>query len=425
MNTIANPDPARLNLHGGQSRSTLALPLSIHAYLPAAAFYFFFNGVGLPQGLFYSTLLSPLLFLWLYLKGRHWLTARFLLFLSPFFLAHLIIGIVSPLYYLRSLFLLWTTYITVYAFAWALLRCRRLARLFDELITLNLCFAMFAAIGFFTPLQSFLWHDDSNSVAGASHLLRLKLLVSEPSVYANLMLPLLIFAALRLLRESTMRNILFLIMVAFPFLLCQSFGGLSMCLAGLGISVMTSYRRFLKRPKNLAILACLVIAIGALLATHNPIADRVMQVLTGGDSSTKSRTIFSFIVAYTVASGKSLWWGVGLGQAKLFDVSDLGIGFTTGVIPNAVAGTFAELGLFGVAARFAAELYLFFKTRVYLNSFRLAMFVIAFITQLTGSHLMDVQQYLMWCFAFFTFFPEMNLRGDSTAGASRLQNQAI
>jgi hypothetical protein len=139
----------------------------------------------------------------------------------------------------------------------------------------------------------------------------------------------------------------------------------------------------------------------------------VIQVVTGDDSSTKSRTIFSFFLAGLIAASKSIWWGAGLGQAKLFDASDLGIGFISGVIPNAVAGTFAEFGLIGVLVRFAAEFYLFFKTRVYRNSFRLAMFVVAFIMQLTGSYVTDVQEYVIWCFAFYPFFPNLNLRDNS------------
>jgi len=49
---------------------------------------------------------------------------------------------------------------------------------------------------------------------------------------------------------------------------------------------------------------------------------------------------------------------------------------------------------------------------VYLNSFRLAMFVVAFIVQLTGSYITDVQEYMLWCFAFYPFFPELNLRAN-------------
>ncbi len=388
--------------------SQRSTPLSIQAYLPAAAFYFFFNSVGLPHGLFYTTLLSPLLFVWLYLKGQRWLTAQFLLFLSPFILAHFLLGIHSFVFYARSLFLLWTAYVTTYAFCWALLRCRGIHRLFDELIIANFLAALLAVAVFYSPAQSIFWLDDRDTAGGAS-LHRLSLLNSEPSVYAGLMLPLLVFAILRALSKSDKRNLLYVFMIGLPFLLCQSFGGISMCLAGIGVCLLSSYRRLFRRPRTLFLSLGLVLVVGTLFLTHNPISDRLLQVVSGGDSSSKSRTIFSFLVAYEVASAKSLWWGVGLGQAKLVDVSDLGLGFTVGIIPNAVAGTFAELGIIGVLVRFSLEIYLFFRTKVYTNSFRLAMFVVAFISQLTGSHLMDVQQYLCWCFAFFPFFPEINL----------------
>jgi len=137
----------------------------------------------------------------------------------------------------------------------------------------------------------------------------------------------------------------------------------------------------------------------------------VLQVVTGNDSSTQSRTTLAFVVAYLVASSKSLLWGVGLGQAKLVDL--VSYGFENSIIPNAVAATFAELGIVGVLVRLTVELYLFFRTRVYRNPFRLAMFVASFFSQLTGGNLMNVQNYLLWCFAFLPFFPEMDQRVDS------------
>jgi hypothetical protein len=46
---------------------------------------------------------------------------------------------------------------------------------------------------------------------------------------------------------------------------------------------------------------------------------------------------------------------------------------------------------------------------VYRDSFRLAMFVVAFLSQVTGSYLMNIQEYLTWFFAFAQIFPEVNL----------------
>jgi hypothetical protein len=394
-------------------RETIYAPrgmLTVHKYLPVAVLYFFLNSAGLTSGLFYTTMLSPFLFLWLFLEGKRWLTFKFLACLSPFIVAHALLGIDSSFYYARSAFLLWTTYITVYAFCWALLSCRNIDRLFEQIIVMNFAAAMTALVLMPTSLGDLLWIDDSKVNPGAAHNLRLKLFTLEPSVYAGLMAPLLIFAALRLFQKQGKRQALYLAMIAIPFLLCQSFGGLSMSLAGLGVALLVTFRHLFRQKRTLLILTLGIALVVVLLAIPNPISRRVMQVASGSDSSTNSRTILSFVVAYSVAAAKSLWWGTGLGQAKLVDVSSLGVGFTVGIIPNAVAGTFAELGIIGVLVRFGVEFYLFFRTRVFTNPFRLAMFVIAFISQLTGSYLMDVQEYLMWCFAFAPFFPAMNMQ---------------
>jgi hypothetical protein len=407
-------NPVALYPDFGRVRSSwrLGARLSIHSYLPVAACYFFFNCAGLPLGLFYTTLFAPFIYLWLYLKGHRWLTLKFLLLLSPFILAHVAMGVASPAYYLRSLFLLWTVFIAVYGICRALMECTNVNRLFEELILLNFCAVILALASFPTPLRDLFWQDSAAVIVGESHVIRLNLLSTEPSAYALLMLPLLVFAALRVFRHLSMRNLAYLFMIGLPFLLCQSFGGISMCVAGIGISLMTTNRRMLMRPKTFALVLCLGLVAGAALLTPNPISARVLQVATGGDSSTQSRTIFSFVAANAVASTKSLWWGAGLGQEKLVDFSDLGIGFATSVIPNAVAGTFAELGFLGVLVRLTVELFLFSKTRAYLSPFRIAMFVTAFITQFTGSYLTNVQEYLMWFLAFCPLFLNSEARGD-------------
>lgn len=418
--TSSNPEAVPLRYPAELTHPGVPAYLTIHRYLPLAALYFFLNQAGLPQGLFYTTLLSPFLFVWLYLKGQRWLTTKLLLVLSPFIVAQVVLGVSSYDFFARSTLLMWTAYVTVYAFAYALLNCENIERLFDQLIALNFVVAAIGLACIFTPLQKLFWMDAADAMVGAPHQLRMALGASEPSIYAELMLPLITFASLRLLHESSKRSLIYLLMICFPFLLAQSFGGLSIGLAGVGAALLMNFRLVLKKPRNFIIFACLAAGVAALLVIPNPISARVWDVLAGSDSSTRSRTIFSFIVAFAVASTKSLWWGAGLGQGKLIDVSDLGVGFTIGVIPNATAGTLAEFGFIGVAVRFAAEIFLFFKTRVYVNSFRLAMFVAAFITQLTGSHLMDVQQYLMWCFAFLPFFPGLDGRKQGDEEISRI-----
>jgi hypothetical protein len=413
MDSIVNPGASHLEMPRARSHPNAAAALSIHRYLPVAAFYFFFNHAGLPVGLFYTTLFSPFLFIWLYLKGQRWLTAKLLLVLSPFILAHLLLGIPDPADYARTLLHWWTVYIAVFAICWSLRKCWNLGRLFEQLIVLNFCAAIIALIIRPTPLRLLLWMDTDPFTGGAAHLLRLNLFTHEPSAYAELMLPLLVFAFLRLLRDRRKRSAGYLMMIVLPFLLCQSFGGISIGVAGIGVSLMTGYRRLLRGSKSRFIFLFLAISASALLLTPNPISRRVLQVATGADGSANARTTSAYIAAYTVASSKSLWWGAGLSQTKSFDFSDLGLGLVAGSIPNEVAGVFAEFGLIGVMAMLAVEIYLFFKTRVYRNSFRIAMFVVAFLQQATGSYATDVQQYLMWFLAFYPFYPEFDLCDSS------------
>jgi hypothetical protein len=252
---------------------------------------------------------------------------------------------------------------------------------------------------------------DSGIILGAEPAPRLKLLTSEPAVYAFLMAPLLIFAVLRLFQNHGKRNFIYAAMVAIPMLLTQSFGGLGTCAAAFVVVLLPVYGRMLRQWKSLFILTLIAILIGGLLIIPNPISARINQVAMGEDSSAHSRTDNGFIFAYSIAESKSLWWGVGLGQAKLYNPSEVGlagVGFAAGVIPNWIAGNLAQLGIVSVLVTFVLEFYLFFRTRVYTNPFRLGMFVVAFLEQLTGGSLIDVQFYLIWCFAFFPFFPELD-----------------
>ena len=397
---LGRPDISQPQL-GAESR------LSIHYYIPVATVYFFLNRAGLPLGLFYTSIFAPLLYFWLYLKGQRWLTTKFILILSPFILAHFIEGVESPLQYLRSLFLLWTVYIAVYAFCWALTRSTTIERLFDQLIILNLFVAFLALVIRPTPLWPLLWSDSGN-VAGTTHLLRMNLQsTTEPWAYGQLMLPLLVFAAYRVFMYGGTRNVLYLAMIVFPFLLCQSFGGISLSVAAIIVMILADIKRFLGRVQSWIFLLCSAIAAVPLIIVSNPISRRVGQVLTGSDDSTQLRAFFAYPAAWTIAASKSLWWGVGIGQMKLLNLPLLGHGIEN-TLPNATAQTLAEWGLIGVTVKLSIEFYLLFRTRTYSNSFRLAMFIVAFFSQLTGSYNDDVQSYLLWFFAFYPAFSKVN-----------------
>jgi hypothetical protein len=82
------------------------------------------------------------------------------------------------------------------------------------------------------------------------------------------------------------------------------------------------------------------------------------------------------------------------------------------VLPDSTADTFADMGIIGLLVKFILEIYLFFRTRVYSNTFRLAMFMVPFFYQFSGGYLTNIQDYLMWSFAFAPFFPWLNLQNE-------------
>jgi hypothetical protein len=77
-------------------------------------------------------------------------------------------------------------------------------------------------------------------------------------------------------------------------------------------------------------------------------------------------------------------------------------------IPCAFAETLAIFGLVGAAVRLLVTCYLFFRTRVYTNYFRLYLFIYIFIYQFTGSFITNVAEYVIWVFAFVNVFPEFD-----------------
>lgn len=373
---------------------------SVHRYLPVACLYFFLNRAGLPLGLFYTSIFAPLLYFWLYLKGERRLTAKLLLFSSPLIVAHLINGVSSYAQYLRSLFLLWTVYIAVYAFCWALSRSGTVERLLNQLIILNFLVAILALIILPTPLWPLLWSDSGQIIAGGGRVLRMNPQgTTEPWAYGQLMLPLLVYSAHRVIRHGSTRNIAYLTMIVFPFLLCQSFGGIGLSLVAVATLILADLRRLLRRGQTWVLLMPSALSMLAMVVVPNAISARVAQVIAGNDSSTELRAFFAYPAAWAIASSKSLWFGVGLGQMKLLNLAMLGHGIES-TLPNAASQTLAEWGIAGLVARFAVEFYFFFRTRTYSDSFRLAMFVVAFLSQLTGSYNDDVQSYLLWFFAF-------------------------
>src|SRR5688500_8121088 len=104
-------------------KQSLAQPLSMNKYLPIAVLYFFFNSFMLPQGLLYTTILTPLFLIWLLKYPTFHYIWFFFLFTIPFAIILYMHGI-HLLFYFRSYALLFTWFVFGIAFYQFLKNCR-------------------------------------------------------------------------------------------------------------------------------------------------------------------------------------------------------------------------------------------------------------------------------------------------------------
>ncbi|OAD20778.1 membrane protein, partial [Candidatus Thiomargarita nelsonii] len=119
-------------------------------------------------------------------------------------------------------------------------------------------------------------------------------------------------------------------------------------------------------------------------------------------------------ISFEVASLKSSVFGVGFGQIKV-------ILFGSSIVErlhwaedqriiNAVGDTIATFGYLGLFIRFWLEIWLFFKTKVYGDIFRISLFLWIFVYQFTGSFITNVAEYFIWVLAFTNIFPQFDFR---------------
>ncbi len=394
--------------------------MKINKYFPVTFVYFFLNSVGLPASLLYTTLLTPLFYLWLVVRRQRYVLAKFVLPLLPFALVQLGNG-VDEFFYAKSA----VYYFTVYIFTYA---CYVLAKsyqgwpaLFEKLTRYNFAFTLLAIVLFVTPYQELVWYVTTVS-EGITRFPRLAMLTYEASYYSTLLVPLFAFYFLRLLLgKVTQQNVLLTLMLAFSLVLSFSMGVLAGLALSFAILILFHLRKFLSRKSvlypflSLLLLGGLGLILLFVVYPENPLTVRIYNVLEGTDSSGRGRTFEAFELAYLVAESKSVWWGVGPGQVKVagdyiirsfYGMTPAGELSVT--IPCAFAETLAIFGLIGAAVRFLATWYLFFRTRVYHNYFRLFLFIYIFIYQFTGSFITNVAEYVIWVFAFVNVFPEFD-----------------
>lgn len=381
--------------------------------------YFFGNSLWLPEGLLYTTLLTPWFVLWLY---RHHAMRPLFVFAAltlPFLPLHLHQG-VDFAHYLISYALLGSAVIFAVLLHQWLQKGKGLEQIFSSLLTGNaLLTAIALAALAFPAARHVLWYLKEIS-PGVGSVPRLRLFTYEASYYALLLVPLALYYGLRLWSGPQRGDRRAACLILGPLLLSFSLG----VIGGLALTALIllaadrGLYRLGRRPGRKLLLLTLTVGAGVALLyafdPGNPLFGRLDNLWHGEDTSFRGRTYEAFILASRIAAEKSLWFGCGPGQAKLLgvDVFRHFYGYLPPVvrIPNAVADTLASYGLLGLGLRLGGALYLFFKTRVYGNYYRLSVFTFIFLYQFTGSFSTNIVEFVLWVLAFSPVFPAFDRR---------------
>ena len=383
----------------------------INKYLPVVILYFFFNGFLLPHGLLYTTILTPLFLLWLYQYRTFHKLWLFFAIIIPFGIIHFLNG-VDAYYYTVSAILFFTVFVFTICFYQFLKVCLTLRTIFRKIIIINFVLVIIACFAFFIPgLKHFFWQVSAIST-GLDKLPRLKLLTYEPSFYSLLLAPIAMYYYLKIIFLKIPNPALIIILVTVPLLLSFSLGilmGIPLALAILFVLNLKLFFVNKKIPQYIFLILSLTVIVFLLLAIiypDNPLFIRIFNLFEGKDSSFKGRTFDSYELAWTITSKKDLLFGVGLGQVKVEglelwrDFYDYNFSISEVAIPCAVAETFAVFGFVGLFIRVGLEIYFFFRTKVYTDYYRLAIFIFIFIYQFTGSYIMNIAEYVIWIMAF-------------------------
>ena len=389
------------------------------ALLPYFVLYFFLNNFLLPEGLLYTTLLTPLFLYVLYKKGElRSIAGGIILLLIP--VPFQIFSGIEVKSYLVSTSLVFTAFVfLVTALETVRVSRNSLEQIFQTVLIINSVLVMAAlSILPFESIRDSLWNSVpiSPTVQGFP---RLKLLAYEPSHYALLLSPVLLFFGLKVFTGKSNHSLLLSLALVIPLLLSLSFGVLGALFLAIVISAFFYLKKIPVFSKRLLFLGVVfaagIMVLIILIWSDNPVFVRIENIFSGQDTSAKGRLVNSFMFAWDLAKNYNLIFGVGPGQIKIL-AHDFIINFYqyTGEfaevvrIPNSMGEMLATYGLYGFILKLIFEIYFFVRIRVYTNLYSLCLFIFIFIYQFTGSFLVNIAEIGIWALVFQTRFVQFD-----------------
>ena len=284
--------------------------------------YFFLNTWLLPLGLLYTTVLTPVLLIYLHQHASLRYCVPFFLVTLPLACGHWLQGFDAGAYFVS-----WSLLFTAYVFALALYRfvqTHAVAALFKGVLTVNFILLLMAVLLLFVvPASVEVFWYQNKITTGAAESIRYKALTYEASYYALLFAPVFLYYLLRLLLTPVKHKGWLLLLVGLPLLLSLSFGVMAALLFAVILALCADVQAFVRAARYLRWVLLLIVIVFVLAVLwvqwlpDSVVALRLINILQGQDPSFSGRTTDAFYLAWQIAAQKSIWWGAGFGQVKV------------------------------------------------------------------------------------------------------------
>lgn len=388
--------------------------------IPFIILFFFFNGIFLPHGLLYTTLLTPVFLYWLFkinaLK-KSLLFGLLLLVPIPF---QVMAGVDIRSYIISSTLVITTWFFLFTSFELIRRIKTDLEIIFRLILIINMVLVVIAIILLpFGPMRTVVW-DMTPISPSIPPFPRLMLFTYEPSYYSLIMAPVFLFFILKVLYGRTKHPLMIAVAVILPLLLSLSFGVIGALVLAILLAAIFYYKQLPINFWRIIFYSFIIVGIILLLVyilwPENPVILRLSNILEGKDTSAKGRLLDSYMFAKDLILSKSLLFGCGPGQIKIL-AHDLIIGYYQyqGIIPdvvripNGMGEMLATYGIYGFMLKIIFELYFFIRFKIWNNLFALSLFIFIFIYQFTGSFLTNVAEAAIWAFVFYSNFKDFSL----------------
>lgn len=395
--------------------------MTINRYLPFVLLYFFFNSLGLPFGLTFTSLLAPFFYGWILVTDRREVLLPYVALLLPFAFFQLWQGVDLKSYAISMLNLA-LVYISAQAAYSFLRKANDLEKLFRFVLIFQFVLCLVAIPLLFTRWDEWMWMEQGIT-EGVRSFRRLKLFTYEPSYCAFIFTPVFFYFFLQyLFRQNRMRGWLLFPMLLLPYVFSFSLGVMAAIVLAMLLTWLCWIRRLTRKRRVLNAVVwsgTFLAAAGAVIILffrNSILVLRLQNIVLGRDTSGKGRTSDAFVIAGRILDTGNEWWGVGIGQIKIVGADIIRTYYMylndfTAAIPNAVAETLAVFGWVGLALRFGLQFFFFCYTRVWGNYYRLLLFLFVFIYQFTGSYVTNLAEYVAWILAFTNVFPRFDVVG--------------